>query len=155
MGDYLLDQLVFVRNLTLYSIQGMGEEEADLIPEGFNNNIRWNLGHIYVTQEQLAFQFAEEPVEIPEGFLELFGRGSKPSDWNTHPPTLPELSQLLKDQPQRIREKLGKRLDERVEKPFTLAGYTLYTIGNSLSFGLTHEGAHAQSIKMIKRFNEK
>jgi hypothetical protein len=55
--NYLLTQMKFVRTSTIRSVEGLDEKLADIIPKGFNNNIRWNLGHIYLMQERLAFQF--------------------------------------------------------------------------------------------------
>lgn len=154
MGDFLFDQLNFVRSATLHIVQDVSESEADAIPTGFNNNIRWNLGHIYLVQEQFAFYFAQEPMHIPDGFKELFAMGSKPADWKIQPPTLPELLQLLEEQPNRIKEKLSNRLNEPVAKPFTLRSLTLNTIGEFLNFCLYHEGGHSQTIKILKRINE-
>lgn len=154
MEDFLFQQLKFVRNVTLNIVQDVSESQADAIPEGFNNNIRWNLGHIYLVQEQFSFYFAQEPMKLPNGFKELFGMGSKPADWNVQPPTLPELLHMLKEQPDRIQEKLSNRLDEAVANPFTLRSLTLKTIREFLNFNLYHEGGHAQTIKTLKKLNE-
>lgn len=153
MGEYVFEQLNFVRNVTLHIVKDVTESQADALPEGFNNNIRWNLGHIYLVQELFAFHFAQEPVQIPEGFSELFAKGTTPTDWTVQPPQLSVLIELLKEQPIRIREKLIHRLDEQVANPFTLGGLTLKTIGEFLTLSLYHEGGHAQNIKMLKKLN--
>lgn len=155
MGNYLFEQLDFVRNVTVSIANEVSESQADEIPEGFNNNIRWNLGHIYLVQEQFAFNFAQEPMQIPEGFRDVFAKGTKPTDWTVQPPQLSELIELLKEQPIRIREKLIHRLDEKVVNPFTLGGLTLNTIGEFLTLSLYHEGGHTQTIKMLKKLTEK
>lgn len=147
-----MDQLGFIRQVTLKLVSELSEQQLDCIPEGFNNNIRWNLGHIYLAQEQFAFNFAKEPMIIPDGFNELFGMGSKPTEWPAQTPTLPELIQLLQEQPKRIKEVLHNRLDETVENPLVLGGLTLHTIGEYLSFCLFHEGTHMQAIKTLKKF---
>jgi len=124
------------------------------VPEGFNNNIRWNLGHVYLSQERFAFAFAQEPMVVPDGFLELFGRDSKPSEWKVQPPTLPALIQLLEDQTSRIEDKLNSRLDEVVSKPLIMpSGLILKTIAEYLTFSMYHEGMHVQTIRMLKRFS--
>lgn len=153
MENFLFDQLNFCRLVTLHSVRDLNESEASVIPKGFNNNILWNLGHIYLVQEQFAFDFAQEPMEMPEGFAELFTMGTKPSDWTRQPPTLAELTELLKDQPNRIRERLKTRLDEEVANPFTMPGLNLKTIGEFLTFNLYHEGIHVQAIRMLKKMN--
>jgi hypothetical protein len=51
MNEYILDQLEFVRTATLSAVEGLSEGEANAVPEGFSNNILWNLGHIYFVQD--------------------------------------------------------------------------------------------------------
>ena len=154
MREFLFNQLKVIRSNTINAVKELNESQADSVPEGFNNNIRWNLGHIYLVQEKFAFGFTQEKMIEPDGFADLFELGSKPSAWKVQPPTLPELIQLLENQTSRIEEKLNNRLDEVVEKPLAMpSGLTLKTIGEFLTFSMYHEGQHFQTIKMLKRFS--
>lgn len=151
MGQFLFDQSGFLREVTIKTVKDLSEREVGVVPDGFNNNILWNLGHIYLSQEQFVFCFDQELMEIPDGFAELFGMGTKPSDWTIQPPTLLELLKFLNEQPNRIRERLRNRLDEEVVTPFNIPGLNLKTIGELLSFNLYHEGIHVQAIRMLKK----
>ena len=154
MKKFIFTQLKVIRSTTLNAVKELNESQADTVPEGFNNNIRWNLGHVYLSQERFAFAFAQEPMVVPDGFLELFGRDSKPSEWKVQPPTLPALIQLLEDQTSRIEDKLNSRLDEVVSKPLIMpSGLILKTIAEYLTFSMYHEGMHVQTIRMLKRFS--
>ncbi|AFM39133.1 hypothetical protein Desaci_0016 [Desulfosporosinus acidiphilus SJ4] len=153
MSEYLFDQLKVVRNNTLNAVKGLSENQVDKIPAGFNNNIRWNLGHIYLVQERFAFGFTEIPMLLPEGFLGLFGKDTKPSDWTIQPPSLNELIKLLEDQTDRIQEAFKERLDEVLAAPWTMpSGLTLKTVREFLTFSMYHEGMHVQAIKFLHRF---
>lgn len=153
MKEFLFNQLRVIRNNTINAVKELSESQVDLIPKGFNNNIRWNLGHVYLVQERFAFGFAEEPMVMPDEFMDLFGRDTKPAEWKVQPPTLPELIKLLEDQTVRIEAKLNNRLDEEVAKPFVMpSGLTLKRIGEFLTFSMYHEGMHVETIKMLKRF---
>ena len=152
MGNFIFDQLSFARQSLLNSVKEISESQADIIPEGFNNNIRWNLGHICLVQERFAFYFADESMGIPNVFSELFTSGTKPSDWKIKPPTLQELVDILRDQPNRIRERLQDRLDKVVANPFSrIPGLTLKTFDELLTFTLFHEGGHIQTVKTLSR----
>lgn len=154
MKKFIFTQLKVIRSTTLNAVKELNESQADTVPEGFNNNMRWNLGHVYLSQERFAFAFAQEPMVVPDGFLELFGRDSKPSEWKVQPPTLPALIQLLEDQTSRIEDKLNSRLDEVVSKPLIMpSGLILKTIAEYLTFSMYHEGMHVQTIRMLKRFS--
>jgi uncharacterized damage-inducible protein DinB len=153
MNEFILDQLEFVRTATLSAVEGLSDTEANVVPQGFNNNILWNLGHIYLVQERI-FHFAQEPLNIPEGFAKFFGSGTKPADWVGQPPAFSEICELLKAQPQRIRERLQNRLNEQVAEPFKIRNLEMRTIAEVLTFMLYHEGTHTQNIKTIKRLSK-
>ena len=154
MAHYLFDQLAKARSITLKTMDGVTEEMADRIPEGFRNHIRWNLGHLYVVQERFAFQYAGLPLHMPKGFKELFEYGTtplSPPDSIT-PPTLPELEALLRNQSQRIQVELADRMQEAVVPPYTTsAGFVLGTLEQLLSFNFYHEGMHVSVIKLYKK----
>ncbi|NQX61259.1 DinB family protein [Paenibacillus qinlingensis] len=153
MEQITLKQLDFIRQSTIKAVAGLSENTIDHIPEGFNNNIRWNLGHIIFVQEKFAFHFVGEPLQIPENFERLFAKGTRPSEWNEELPTLDELLVLLAEQPKRIQRLLRDRLDESVSKPFTTgSGLLLSTIGEFLNFTMYHEGMHFNTISILKRF---
>ncbi|TFE25592.1 DinB family protein [Cohnella luojiensis] len=154
MDQSLFDQLRFVRGQTLKLMAGVTEEQADVIPDGFRNSIRWNLGHIYVVLERFAFHYVGLPLHLPKGIKERFETGSSPltADVSTPAPTLPELERLLIEQLDRVQESLGTRLNVDVVPPYTTsAGMKLATIGEFLSFNLYHEGMHIGTIKSYKK----
>lgn len=151
MDQALFKQLAFVREVTLQLVKDVSEQEADVVPDGFNNNIRWNLGHIYLVQEVFAFARAGEIPKIPDGFVEWFNMGTKPADWEQAPPSLEELSGLLREQIKRIEETFMNRLQERSAQPMAIRTLNLETVEEFLTFSLYHEGTHTQVIKSIKR----
>ncbi|MEC0229989.1 DinB family protein [Paenibacillus alba] len=156
MDQFVFKQLAFIRQLTIKAVQGLSEAALDNIPEGFNNNLRWNLGHIYLVQEKFAFHFAGEPMQLPEHYDRLFAKGTKPADWKDEPPTLNTLLEMLAEQPKRIHASLQNRLNEQVKTPLTTGtGLTLSTVGEFLSYSLYHEGMHFNTITILKRFADK
>ncbi|OXS77538.1 DinB family protein [Domibacillus enclensis] len=153
MAHFLFNQLAFVRGQALKAAEGIDEEASLIVPERFNNNIKWNLGHIYLVQERFAFYFIGEEMILPETFSSWFGRGTKPADWQGELPKTDELKALLEQQTERIERQVGHRLAESVSEPFTTsAGMKLFTVEEFLTFSLHHEGLHTEAIKSIKRF---
>lgn len=153
MENFLFKQMAFVRGQTLKMLEGVTEDIADRIPEGFRNTIRWQLGHIYVVLERCAFQYLGLPLHLPTGFKEQFEYGTSPLNTpvSVLVPTLQELETLLKEQQERIQEALEHRLQEKIVPPYTTsAGMTLETPEQFLSFNLYHEGMHLSVIKLYK-----
>ena len=156
-SSIVFKQLEFVRHQTIKAVGAISEKNLDIIPDGFNNNVRWNLGQIpHLVQEKFAFHFAGEPMQLPNNFERLFAKGTHPADWTEEPPTLEVLLRLLTKQPKRIQESLLNRLDEQVKAPYTTgSGLTLSTIGEFVTFTLYHEGMHFDTIKLLQRFANK
>ncbi len=48
--EVLFTQLESYRREVLGVLEDITEEQAEVIPAGFKNNIRWNLGHMYLDQ---------------------------------------------------------------------------------------------------------
>ncbi|UKK99399.1 DinB family protein [Brevibacillus brevis] len=143
----LFQQLEDYRQETLKAIDGLTNEDANIIPDGFSNNILWNLGHIYLDQ-YLCAHLTKETIPLPPGFKEWFNFGTKPADWKTPPPNLETLVSLLQEQPQKIQAAYKDRLDE--EFPATESG--MHTIAQVLVRTIFHEGMHLASLNTIRRF---
>ncbi|MCP3760881.1 DinB family protein [Domibacillus sp. A3M-37] len=153
MTHFLFNQLAFVRGQALKAAKDISEETSLIVPNRFNNNIKWNLGHIYLVQERFAFYFIGEEMVLPDSFHDWFGRGTKPADWQGEVPKTDELRALLEQQTERIERQVGHRMSESTAEPFvTSAGMKLSTVEEFLTFSLYHEGLHTETIKSIKRF---
>lgn len=157
MEQVIFKQLQFVRENTLKVMENITEELADITPDGFNNNIRWNLGHIYFVLEVFAFERNNMPTKLPEDFAVLFAPGTSPADWKGKPlPSLSELTLLLQEQQGRIKATLEGSLPETAHNPLvTKSGLNLETVGEFLNFNLYHEGVHFSTIKLYKRLLER
>jgi hypothetical protein len=156
MESYIFTQLRFVREQTLKAVNDVSDEKSVVVPRGSNNNIKWNLGHMYVTLERFAFQYIGETMHVPDHFMELFKTGSKPAEWGDLTlPSMSELIGLLEEQTERVIRLLTPRLREAVEPPYTTStGITLASVEQFLTFNLYHEGMHFDAIKAIKRLIE-
>lgn len=151
MEEMIFRYMDTIRNHTINTINEITEETADLIPPGFNNNIRWNFGHIAFIQDRVTFKLLGEELGVPKMYKLLFSPGTKPANWQFPAPTLSELSEELKNQKARIRANLAGRLNEELNEPFTNGmGLTFYTVGECLLFTFYHEALHMEVIKRIR-----
>lgn len=145
--EVLFNQLESYRSYILGVLENVSEEEAEVIPKGFNNNIRWNLGHIYLDQYLWIQAVTKEKAGVPEQFQTWFGYGTSPANFTPETPTIAELKNLLKEQPAQIKAQYGERLEE--EFPPTEMG--MHTIEQVLIRTIFHEGMHLQTILDLKK----
>lgn len=147
MEAIIFHQIQVARDRTLSLMEHISEQQADIVPAGFNNNLRWHIGHILTTHERLSFRLIEEQLELPEELMALFVNGTKPADWQTTPPDLSVLRKLLMEQPSRIQKRLEGRTEESLKVPFK----DLNQLGEVLLFMASHEALHAGYMMALKR----
>ncbi|MFK3959661.1 DinB family protein [Pseudalkalibacillus hwajinpoensis] len=147
----LLKQFTFWRYRTLQALDAVTEEQADVLPEGFTNTVRWNFGHVLVTAEFVLDRFTEMEKSLPTNYSALFKAGTRPGDWTGEPPSLTEIKHYLIEQNKRISELEGK-LSESLQNDFSIGSYlTLETVGELILFLMNHENLHLGTISGIKR----
>ncbi|MEO0898466.1 MAG: DinB family protein [Bacteroidota bacterium] len=63
----------FLKILDQFSI-----DQLNHIPQGFNNNLIWNYGHIIVTQQLLCYRLAGMDTLVPDAIIDAYRKGTKP-----------------------------------------------------------------------------
>jgi uncharacterized damage-inducible protein DinB len=142
-------QFGLTRGSLLAFIQKLEEGTADVQPNGFNNNIRWHIGHVLVAAESFMFGYPKKSAHLPENFQELFKMGSKPGDWNRDVPSLKELTEHLQSQTERINQLTDEFFTNKL--PFTFPFGNIETYGDLYGFMLYHEADHIGQMKAMKR----
>ncbi|MBY0011768.1 DinB family protein [Paenibacillus typhae] len=151
MSKFVTDQLEFVRRQAVDYVRNINDSVSEIIPTGLKNNIKWNLGHMYVIHEKFAFQLTGEETKFPSNFSKLFDSGTKPSDWNIEPPTLSQLINLLTEQNGRVESILSNKLKEEINPHYKSSTGLIFTnVEQLLGFLIYHEAMHFATIKNIK-----
>lgn len=145
--EVLFQQLCTYREETLSAVEEVSAKQAEIIPEHFNNNIRWNLGHIYLDQFLWIEALTKEVSEEMKPFNRWFGFGTSPKDFTSETPSLEGLLHLLKEQPNVIKKRYKNRLTEE----FASIDMGMYTIEQVLVRTIFHEGMHLQAVMDIKK----
>lgn len=147
----LLKQFTFWRYRTIQALDATSEEQADYLPEGFTNTVRWNLGHILVTADFALERFTDIEKILPGHYTALFKAGTRPEEWMESPPTLVEIKHYLLEQNNCMKELEGK-LDDSLQHDFSIGSYlNLKTTGELLLFLMNHENLHLGTISGLKR----
>ncbi len=142
--------LRITRKNQLAAINGLTLEQLNVIPQGFNNNLMWNLGHVLVTQQILCYKMSGNPLNVSDEFVKSFAKGSLPSPNfdNAH------LQQIKKDS-QRLVDQLEADYNSGLFKKFdtypTSYGYELNSIEEAITFNNVHEGVHLGYLMALKR----
>lgn len=145
--EVLFGHLNTYRDELMAMVAGISEVEAEILPKGFNNNVRWNLGHICVDQYLWIRALTKEKMPIPMTFIEWFGYGTSPSRFTDETPTFSQLIPILQQQTRIIQEKY----QDRMEEEFAPTEMGMHTIEQVLIRTIFHEGLHIGAIQALKR----
>lgn len=132
-----------IRQETVGMLADLDESKVDVVPHGFNNSIRWNVGHLIYDQEVWFHYLIEDQMDVPASYEEFFGFGTSPATWTKEPPAWAELLEELSTQPERLKSKFAGRLDEPLAKATEAE---MSTIGEVIPRTLYHEGLHQGAI---------
>lgn len=118
--------------------------QADRIPAGWNNNIRWHVGHLVVVPRRLTSMQFGESLGVPEEYNKWFGRDTSPRTWGNDPvPPLEQLVAELVPSVGRAFADMEPRLQQLFPKPMvTVTGFTLSNPAEALMMSQVHDGIH-------------
>lgn len=129
------------RELALKRIEGLTLEQLHTIPEGFNNNIAWNIAHIVVTQQLLNYRMSGNDCLISDELIDAYRKGTKPDVAFTQE-EFDEVLELLIGLPNTLEEDYNAGIFTEYEKYTTSTGFVLDSIETAISFNNFHEGMH-------------
>ncbi|MEO8376707.1 MAG: DinB family protein [Candidatus Sumerlaeota bacterium] len=118
--------------------------DADRIPSGWNNNLRWHVGHLVIVPRRLTSMQFGEPLMMPEDYNKWFGRDSSPRSWGNDPvPLLEQLTAELISAMDAVFADMERRLLQPYPKPMvTVTGFTLKNPADALMMNVIHDGIH-------------
>jgi hypothetical protein len=126
----------FIALLDAFPLQALNR-----IPEGFNNNLIWNFGHVIVTQQLLCYKLSGLEMQVSDEQVQVYRKGSKPeravSDNEVQ--ELKRLGLMTIDQ---LRRDLEKDVFQDFHEYTTSFGVTLSSIEEAIHFNSMHETLH-------------
>lgn len=143
MSELLKKAIIRTRDMLQKTLDGVTPEILETIPEGFNNNIHWQVGHILVAGDTF-YNNGQGNLEVEKSF---FAPGTKPADWKGDVPSLNILLSKLNEQTEQLLQLTDEQLNEKLAKPF-LGNETR---GDLMAMGAFHEAMHLGQIQMLKR----
>ncbi len=148
---FTLEVLSNTRRFFRKYLDDLSLEDLNKIPEGFNNNIIWNIGHILVTQQLLAYKLSGLPMMISDTLIAKYMKGTKPEGFIDQD-EVDEIKELLLSTIEKTKEDFNNGLFKNF-KEYTVSttGNTLTTIDDAFQFILFHEGMHLGYVMALLR----
>lgn len=133
------------RSLVLKKIEGLTHEQLHKIPEGFKNNIAWNVAHIVVTQQLLHYKLSGLQCLVPDELIENYRKGTAPTE-TMSVEDFEEVKELLLGLPDTLIEDYNEGIFKEYSDYETSTGFIITSIEDAISFNNFHEGIHLGTI---------
>ncbi|MZQ83218.1 DUF664 domain-containing protein [Paenibacillus sp. 5J-6] len=147
---FLFGALDKYRNRLLKLVEGCPEDLRNVVPEGFNNSVHWQIGHVLAVTDRLVFTLSEQASLVPNNYISFFGNGTRPADWQEEPPAWDDIIAQLKEQPAQIRESLHDKLEVPVKENMLKAATIEQLINSSVMHEANHLGVISAMMKVLK-----
>ena len=135
----------------LYSILKETPKELLLtIPDGFRNNIWWNIAHVVVTQQRLVYKMSNLPMRISDELGNKFMKGTVP-DGSATEDEMEEIEGFLFATAEWTQQDYENGIFKTYKEYTTTPGVTLTNVEDSLAFNVFHEGLHLGAILSLKK----
>ncbi|KAA1247669.1 DinB family protein [Aquimarina sp. RZ0] len=125
-------------------------EELNKVPEGFSNNLIWNIAHVLVTQQLLVYRLSGLSPMIDDEIIDLYKKGTK-----TEKPVNQDEVDFIKDLLFSTVDKIEKDIDANIFTEYkeypTSTGFVLRSIADAMMFNNYHEGVHLGYILALKK----
>lgn len=148
--NHQIESIRKTRESIINHIKELSLEKLNIIPHGFNNNILWNLGHLFAAQQNICYMRGGLPPSLSESDFSAFMPGTKPDRFfesdeedNVKELLLTSVDGLQRDYQDKVFTKMT---------PYTTRyGIPVNNIDDAIAFMLFHEGLHSGVIMSIRR----
>jgi hypothetical protein len=139
-----------IREILLKILDNHSLEQLNKIPEGFNNNIIWNVAHCVAAQQTLVYKLSGLPTMVSEDFILKYRKGTKP-EGDVSEEEVNEIRAFLLSTFEKTKNDFQSGLFVDYNEYTTSMGFTLKNVQDALDFNNYHEGIHTGIAMSLKK----
>lgn len=139
-----------IREILLKILDSHSLEQLNKIPDGFSNNLIWNIGHCVSTQQILVYKLSGLPLMVSEEYIDKYKKGTKP-EGDVSQAEVDEIRNLLSSTLHKVQEDFSKDIFQKYNEYTTSMGFTLRNVEDALNFNNYHEGIHTGIAMSIRK----
>jgi hypothetical protein len=139
------------RNILLRFLENHTLEQLNTIPEGFSNNLIWNITHIVVVQQMLVYNLSGLPMMVPAEMVERYKKGTKPEHHATQA-EVDEIKGLLFSTLEKTKTDFADAVFKNYTEFTTMSGYHILNAKSAMEFNNYHEAVHTGIMMQIRKF---
>lgn len=129
------------RQYIFKNIETFSVEQLNKIPDGFNNNIVWNIAHLVVTQQLICYKLSGLECDVSEEMIEKFQNGTAPI-LAVSKEEFESISTQFLSLPEKLEQDFNKGIFKNYNEYTLSSQLTLNSINDGIVFNTYHEGIH-------------
>ena len=126
-------------------------EQLNKIPEGYKNNLIWNIAHIVVTQQLLVYKFSGLPMLVSDELVQKYMKGTKP-ELDATQADVDEIKSLLSKTIDQTKEDYDNGIFKNYQEYPTSTGFVIKNVEDAMVFNNFHEGLHIGIMMGLRKF---
>lgn len=138
------------RENILHLLNGLTPHQLNTLPDGFNNNILWNAGHILTTQQLLLYGLSGLDMLLPDSFIDSFRKGTRPETVYGQE-DIDFIKEKLRPTAQQAALDYERGLFQEFKAYPTSYGIELKSIEQAIQFNNVHEGLHLGYMMSLRK----
>ena len=139
------------RKILLTFLENHSLEKLNTIPEGFSNNLIWNIGHVIVVQQILVYKLSSLPMMISDEMVEKYKKGTRP-EHNVDQEEVEKIKELLFATLEQTKKDFAENAFQNYNEFTTGLGFPLTSAKDAMEFSNYHEALHLGIMMQIKKF---
>lgn len=140
-----------IREILLKILDHHSLEQLNKIPDGFKNNLIWNIGHCIASQQILVYKLSGLPLQVSDELIAKYSKGTKP-EADVSQEEVNEIRDLLTQTLLQTERDYNDNAFTNYNQYTTSMGFDLKNVQDALDFVSYHEGIHTGIIMGIKKF---
>jgi len=148
--QFSLQVMTQTRKKILELVEGLTIEDWNKIPQGFNNNIIWNFGHIIVTPQLLCYNNAGQKGSIPQEIVDKYRKGSKPETF-VDATEIQYLKSILFSSLENLEKDRNAGILDSYNTITTSIGIVLDKVDDATAYTSSHDQLHWGYMQALKR----
>ncbi|PUU69937.1 DinB family protein [Flavobacterium sp. WLB] len=140
-----------IREILVKILDHHSLEQLNKIPDGFKNNLIWNIGHCIASHQILVYKLSGLPLQVSDELIAKYSKGTKP-EADVSQEEVNEIRDLLTQTLLQTEKDYNDNVFKNYNQYTTSMGFDLKNVQDALDFVSYHEGIHTGIIMGIKKF---
>lgn len=125
-------------------------EDLNKVPDGFNNNLIWNIAHVVVTQQLLVYKLSGLPMMIDDELVLKYRKGTKTEGF-VDQEEVEKVKELMFSTLDQTEKDIEASIFKEYQEYPTSTGFVLKSTEDAINFNNFHEGIHLGYILALRK----